>query len=66
MVILDIDLDFFLKDIVHNPKQERPDDSDYAVWQVDKVLKMKNINVWTLKVPFLFLEDLLSLKFQIF
>jgi len=31
----------------------------------DEVLKIKSINVWTLKVPFLFLEDLLSLKFQI-
>jgi len=29
----------------------------------NEVLNIKSINVWTLKVPFLFLEDLLSLKF---
>jgi len=38
MVILDIDLDFFLKDIVHDPKQKRPNDSDYDIWEIDEVI----------------------------
>lgn len=38
MVILDIDLDFFLKYIIHNPEQERPKDSDADAWEVEGVI----------------------------
>ena len=38
MVILDIDLDFFLKDIIHNPKKARPSNSYIDVWEPAEVI----------------------------
>lgn len=38
MVILDIDLDFFLNSIIYSPKKPRPNNSYIDVWKTEEVI----------------------------